>query len=135
MLLAFLSVFRRYPLVKVQLDIAGRSVRYATPLVFIGNNQYQTDLLNLGRRIALDDGELSVYLVKAPNRLRLLRLVFRGLLGRLAMEKDFELHLMKSLTVESPKRRLRMAMDGEVLRWHPPLAFQIRPRSLRVLGP
>lgn len=135
MLLAFLSVFRRYPLVKVQLDIAGRSARCATPLIFVGSNRYQTDLLNLGRRLKLDGGKLSVYLVNAPSRLRLLRLVLRGLLGKLAMEKDFELLDMKSLTVESHKRRLRVAMDGEVLRMQPPLDFQIKPLALRVLGP
>lgn len=135
MLLAVLSLFRRYPLVKVQLDISGRRARCATPLVFIGNNPYQTDLLNLGRRVSLDGGELSVYLVKASTRLRLLRLVLRGLLGKLAMEKDFELHFVKDLTVDTRKRRLRVAMDGEVRRIHPPLEFQIRPRALRVLGP
>lgn len=135
MLLAFLSLFKRYPLVKVQLDIAGRLARCVTPLVFIGNNPYQTDLLNLGRRVYLDGGELSVYLVKASTRLRLLRLVLRGLLGKLATEKDFELHFVTGLTVETRKRRLRMAIDGEVRRLHPPLVFQIRPRALRVLGP
>lgn len=135
MLLAFLSLFRRYPLVKVELDIAGRSARCATPLVFIGNNRYQTDLLNLGRRVELDGGELSVYLVNAPTRLRLLRLVLRGLLGKLAMEKDFKIHVMKSLTVASRKRTLRLGMDGEVLRMRPPLVFQIHPGALRVTAP
>jgi diacylglycerol kinase family enzyme len=135
MLLAFLSVFRRYPLVHVGLDLGGRSERCVTPLVFVGNNRYQTELLNLGRRLALDAGQLSVYLVNAPSRLRLLRLVLRGLLGKLATEKDFQSINLASLTVESRKRRLRMAMDGEVLRLRPPLAFQIRPRALRVLGP
>lgn len=135
MLLAVLSLFKRYPLVKVQLNIAGCMARCTTPLVFVGNNRYQTDLLNLGRRAELDGGELSVYLVKASSRLRLLRLVLRGLLGKLAMEKDFELHFVKGLTVETRKRRVRIAMDGEVRRLRPPLNFEIRPGSLRVLGP
>lgn len=134
MFMAFLSLFKRYPLVKVELDMGHRSARCATPLVFIGNNRYETDLLNLGRRHGLDAGELSVYLINAPTRLRLLRLVLRGLLGRLANDRDFELLFMKSLTVESRKRHLRVAMDGEVLRMQPPLVFQIRPRALRVLA-
>lgn len=135
MFMAFLSLFKRYPLVKVELDLGDRSARCATPLVFIGNNRYETNLLNLGRRHGLDGGELSVYLINAPTRLRLLRLVVRGLLGRLANDRDFELLFMKGLTVESRKRNLRVAMDGEVLRMRPPLVFQMRPRALRVLAP
>ena len=135
MLLALLSLFRRYPLVRVGLELGGRSERCTTPLVFVGNNAYETDLLNLGLRHRLDAGELCVYLVNAPSRLRLFRLALRGFLGRLVMEKDFQLIHLKSLTVESRKRRVRMAMDGEVIRVRPPLAFHVRPSALRVIGP
>lgn len=135
MLLAVLSLFRRYPLVHVALDLDGHSERCTTPLVFVSNNTYDTNLLNLGIRHSLDAGKLSVYLVNAPSRLRLLRLVFRGLLGRLAMEKDFRLIELKSLTVETHKRRVRLAIDGEVIRVRPPLSFEVLPRALRVIGP
>jgi YegS/Rv2252/BmrU family lipid kinase len=134
-LLAFFSLFRRYPLVRVQLNLDGRSERCTTPLVFVGNNRYEIDLLNLGCRQSLKQGDLSVYLVNAPNRLRLLRLVLRGLVGMQPKEKDFELICLKTLTIETRKRRLRVAIDGEVLRLRPPLVFQVRPRALRVLGP
>lgn len=135
MLLAFLSLFKRYPLVRLALESGGRSQRCASPLVFVGNNPYETDLLNIGRRQSLSGGVLSVYLADAPTRLRLLRLVFRALFGKLATVRDFQSMNVTGLTIESRKRRLRMAMDGEVLRMHPPLRFRIRPGELRVMSP
>lgn len=134
MLLALLSLFKRYALVRVTLESGGRFQRCASPLVFVGNNQYETDLLNIGRRQSLSGGELSVYLVNAPTRLRLLRLVFRALFGKLATVRDFQSMNVTSLTIESRKRRLRMAMDGEVIRLHPPLMFRIRSGELRVMS-
>jgi diacylglycerol kinase family enzyme len=134
MLLAFLSLFKRYPLVRVAFDVADRPQRCATPLLFVGNNHYETDLLNIGHRLSLSGGQLSVYLADAPSRLRLLRLVFRALFGKLATIRDFQSMSVTSLTVESRKRLLRMAMDGEVLRVRPPLIFRVRPGELRVMA-
>ena len=135
MLMAFLSLFKRYPLVRLALDERGRSQSCKTPLVFVGNNRYETDLLNLGRRHGLNGGELSVYFADAPSRLRLLQLVFRAIIGRLGMEKNFQAMCVKSLTIESRKRKLKVAMDGEVLRLVPPLQFRIRAGELRVVAP
>jgi diacylglycerol kinase family enzyme len=121
--------------VRVALEVGGQSQRCATPLVFVGNNRYETDLLNLGRRQALNRGELCVYFADAPSRLRLLRLVLRAIVGKLGMVGDFRSMCVQSLTIDSRKRRVRMAMDGEVFRLAPPLKFRIRAGELRVVGP
>jgi diacylglycerol kinase family enzyme len=45
---------------------------------------------------------------------------------------------VESLTVNSRRRRLRrlrVAVDGEVIRLRPPLRYQIRPQSLSVCVP
>lgn len=135
MALAAFSLFRRYPLVRVTLEAADRTIRCTTPLVFVGNNRYETSLLNLGRRTSLDRGELSVYLAKAPGRLDLLRLAVRVLFGRLEQDRDFQMLSVTQVTIETRKRKLRVAMDGEVVRMRPPLVFRVRPGALRVLSP
>lgn len=136
MLLAFLAVFRRYPRVHLTLEGAGgEPVQCATPLVFVGNNRYETDLLNLGRRTSLEGGELWVYLMHAPTRARLLWLVLRGVIGRMRNAKDFRSFATKSLLIETRKKRLRVATDGEVARVEPPLVYRSRPRALRVMTP
>ncbi|HSU66392.1 MAG TPA: diacylglycerol kinase family protein [Tepidisphaeraceae bacterium] len=135
MAVAALSLFRRYPLVHLTLEVEGQIIRCKTPLVFIGNNRYETDLLNLGRRTALDRGELSVYLAKATGRLDLLLLALRMLVGRLKQARDFENRVVTQLTIETRKRRVRIACDGEVVRMHPPLVCRVRPGALKVLAP
>ena len=135
MALAAISVFRRYPLVKVTVQIDGRTVRCTSPLVFVGNNRYEINLLDLGRRRALDGGVLSVYLANAPSRWSFLRMMLRGLTGRLHQDRDFQTMLVTSFTIESRKKRLRVAIDGEVVRIKPPLTFHSKAGALRVVAP
>ena len=135
MVIAVLSVFRRYPRVHVRIDVAGQVVRAASPLVFVGNNRYEFDLLNLGRRPTLDRGELGAYLANAPTRLSFVRLGLRLLAAAARQPRDFLSIEAPSLTIETRRRRLRVALDGEVTRMRPPLHYRIRPGALRVLAP
>jgi len=133
--LAVFSVVGRYPLVHVLIDAPGLLVRSRTPLVFVGNNRYHINLLKLGSRPALDGGELSVYLVNTPRRISLIALAVRLLLGRARAERDFRSFVVPQVRIETHRRHLRVALDGEVLRLDPPLRFRSRPGALAVLAP
>ena len=135
MLSAVLWALRRFPLVHVTLEASGNTVRCKTPLVFVGNNQYAIDLLNLGRRTALDRGELCVYLVNASTRLRFLRLAVRIILGRLKQDRDFITMCVTRLRIEAKREKLHVACDGEVTEMQPPLIYESRPGALKVLAP
>jgi hypothetical protein len=63
--------------------VNGERVDYRTPIVFIGNNRYELEGFNLGTRQVLDEGILSVNVVRAGTRLELLLLALRALLRRL----------------------------------------------------
>jgi len=67
--------------------------------------------------------------------LRLLLLALRALFGRLRQARDFDALLATEIAVESRRRRLRVATDGEVTVMTPPLEYRIRPASLRVMRP
>jgi diacylglycerol kinase family enzyme len=133
--LAVLSVVGRYPRVHVVIDGPGLTMASRTPLVFVGNNRYDINLLNLGSRPALNRGELSVYLVDAPGRLSLIALAVRLLLGKLRAERDFASFVVPRVGIETRRRLLRVAVDGEVHRLGPPLEFRTRPGALAVLAP
>ena len=135
MLMAIVSVLRRFPLLRVRVGVGGQSDLCTTPFVFIGNNRYEMDLLMLGARTSLDRGELWVYFPRQMGRLGLLWLGVRGLLGRLEQASDFRVLTVTDLWIDTPKHRLRVAVDGEVIHLAPPLHYRIRPRSLRVLVP
>jgi diacylglycerol kinase family enzyme len=134
MLVAWLAVFRRYPAVTVRLtDDAGKSINCKTPFVFVGNNRYEIELMRLGARTALDRGELSVYFTRRTGRLALVVLAIRALFNRLNQSRDFEMTTTKELWIESHKRALSVAIDGEVIRLQPPLHYRIRPGDLKVM--
>jgi diacylglycerol kinase family enzyme len=93
------------------------------------------NLFALGGRAALDRGELSLYVARNVRRWGIARLVLRALLGRLRQDKEFEALAVPHVEVGTPRRTVRVALDGEVFRTESPLRYRIRPRALRVLAP
>jgi len=59
----------------------------------------------------------------------------RALIGRLQQARDFESFCLSSCVIETCRRRLHVAADGEVLTLSPPLEYRVRPGALRVCLP
>jgi diacylglycerol kinase family enzyme len=132
---ATIEVFRRYPLFGVRLSADGQEFRRRTPFVFIGNNEYQMDAFNLGARSCLDAGHLSLHLTRDIGRWGLVRLAASALFGRLREAKDFDALCTREVWIETRRRRLRVATDGEVTIMRSPLHYAVRPGALRVIAP
>jgi diacylglycerol kinase family enzyme len=128
-------VIRLAPLLKVRLDLGERQFRRKTPFVFVGNNEYEMDFFNIGRRTKLDDGKLSVYFLKRGGQWGLIMLIVRTLFGRLRQAKDFEEVSTEEITIETRKKRLLVAFDGEISTMRTPLYYRIRSRALKVIAP
>jgi diacylglycerol kinase family enzyme len=135
MFFAFITVFRRYPTVSVRIGVGDQSVRRTTPFVFIGNNRYEIRFTRIGSRTALDRGELSLYVANRTGRFGLLRLAARALLGTLEQARDFDAMTAREAWIETDKKDLRVAIDGEIVRRAPPLHYTTRPGALRVILP
>jgi len=132
---AALDTLRRFPVVRLTLRLPEGSLNVTTPMVFIGNNRYETKLFSLGQRPALDEGDLWVYLARDAGRFRFLRLALRALIGRLDDSRDFQGLCVKEMLVEDRRRSARVAFDGEVGHVAPPILYRVRPRALRVIVP
>ena len=132
---AAIAALRRYPFVHVRVIADEKMVTTRTPFVFVGNNHYAMERLNIGTRERLDEGELCLYLTKQMSRLGLLRLALRALFGRLREEKDFLAMSTRELTIHIKSSRARVALDGEVAMIQTPLEYKIRPRALSVIVP
>lgn len=113
----------------------GWGERLKTPLVFIGNNLYETTLPNPGRRQALDHGELCLCIARHESRLAMARMGLRAVLGRLREDRDFEMRAVREVEIRSPSPVLRVTLDGEVTTMSVPLRYRIRPGALRVFVP
>ena len=132
---AAIAVLRRYPFLSIRFDADGKEFASRTPFVFIGNNEYEMETLNIGGRACLDAGELSLYVTNRTGRLGLVRLAWRALFGGLRQEKDFLAMCTKEIWIETRHKRLRVALDGEVTVMQPPLHYRVLPGKLRVLAP
>jgi diacylglycerol kinase family enzyme len=86
-------------------------------VVLVSNNAYAVDVLSIGERVRLDEGQLYLY---APQ----------GVLRSNWDERDGE-----SFTVDARAGRLHAAVDGEPEELETPIEFRVEPRALRVLLP
>jgi diacylglycerol kinase family enzyme len=132
---AAVAVLRRYPFLNIRVGVDSAELNSHTPFVFIGNNKYEMETLNIGSRPHIDKGELSLYMTNGTGRLGLVRLALRALLRGLHQEKDFVALSTKEIWIETRHRHVRVALDGEVTRLIPPLHYRARPKALRVLTP
>ena len=132
---AAIAVLRRYPFLNVRVGVDGAELKSHTPFVFIGNNEYEMETLNIGGRTCLDRGELSLYMTNRTGRLALIRLALRALFGGLRQEKDFVALCTKEIWIETKHKRIGVALDGEVTVLQPPLHYRSLPAALRVLTP
>ena len=132
---ASLQMFRLSPFLKVKIELNGRSFLRKTPFVFVGNNEYDMDLYNIGRRSDLDEGELSVYFLHRGGRWGVALLLLHTLFGRLRQWKDFEEVSTDTVTIQTRRKKLHVALDGEVRTIATPLVYRTLPKALRVIVP
>jgi diacylglycerol kinase family enzyme len=132
---AGIAVLRRYPFLDIRLSVHGSEMVLRTPFVFIGNNEYEMESLNVGARSSLGEGKLSLYVIHPTGRLGLLRLALRALFGGLNRDRDFDALSAEEIWIETKHRKLRVATDGEVSTLTPPLHYRIKPLSLNVMVP
>lgn len=132
---AALRNFRFSPFLKVRIEVDGKTFLRKTPFVFVGNNRYEMDTFNIGRRAALDGGKLSVYFLHRGGRFGVIMLLLRTLTGTVGQWRDFEEVLTETVTIQTRRRRLHVAFDGEVDVMETPLEFKILPQALKVISP
>jgi diacylglycerol kinase family enzyme len=135
MLFAAIAVFRRFPLLSVRIRGDDVAVAMRAPFVFVGNNAYQMDLLDLGERTRLDDGALYVYAPRCTTRLGLVWLMVMALFNRLDQAEDFITRRVEELSIETRRRALHVSVDGEVIELPGTLHYTARAGALRVLTP
>ena len=132
---ACIHAARRYPVLSLSMEVDGRPMHRRSSFVFVGNNEYAMEGFDIGERARLDAGVLSLYVTQRTGRFGLLRLAFSALFHRLRQASDFDIVRCENATVETRRRRLMVATDGEVVAMQTPLRYRIRPGALRVMAP
>lgn len=109
-----------------------------TTTLFVGNNRLQLDRVGVepDHAEATENGFLTAVVVRQIGPLALLGLAFRGLLGRLADAEHVSTFAFRRLTVAPRRlRRVKVALDGEVIRMRLPLVFEAFPDALLLVRP
>jgi diacylglycerol kinase family enzyme len=130
--LASLRHFRRH---RLWISAPGLEAPIRTPLLFVGNNRYQVNLLGLGQRERLDEGELCLYAIRARSRLHLFWAGIRGVFGKLDQQRDFITAYVSEAEISADRPTLTLSADGETVRMETPLRYRIRPKALRLIVP
>lgn len=120
---------------RLRLSADGGEERVETPLLLVGNNQYRLALPDAGSRDSLEDGKLSVLVMRSKSLPGFLAATARVLIGRQRDNDMADLGGVTELKVDSARRRLTLGIDGETATLETPLTFRIRPRALRVVAP
>lgn len=133
--MATAAVLKRYPFINVRVEVAGEQITSKTPFVFIGNNEYELQGLNIGRRKELNGGRLYVYVAAPVSRAGLLAMAGSALVGRLEKVKTLQTFSSADCQIDSRRRHVRISLDGEVAQIETPLHYSSRAGALKVIVP
>ena len=140
-LVAFARMFKaalgptRRPL-DLRFEVDGRTERHLALVCLVAANDYDIrSISDLRTRERLDDGWLHAYVIEATTPFRLVTLLGRAAIGRVAGADGWAEYTSRTFSLESRRRRIHAALDGEPVVLPPRLEFEVRPRALRVLLP
>ena len=106
-----------------------------TPLLFVANNAYQVKAFGLRGAPCLQKGAFALYITHPLGPTRMFLLAIRTLLGRLRTSEDLDVLCTREVSIETRRRRLRVATDGELTVMESPLHYRVRPGALAVIAP
>lgn len=135
MIVASLRTLARFNHQRLTLTVNDEQERVDTPLLFVGNNDYRIDIGAPGQRESIEDGTLSVFVMRKKTRRGFIAASVRALLGRARNDDMVRVDDVERLRVSSRRSALAVSLDGEVVRARPPLDYKVRKRALRVIAP
>ena len=130
---AAVTALRRMPFLRLRLSAAGAGIAMLTPMIFVGNNEYEIVGFDAGTRHRVDAGKLFIYAVNASSPAKLIRLSVMAVLGRLRQAQDFDSLCVAEAWIETRKQWVKVSLDGEVVRLETPLHYRTRRAALRVI--
>jgi YegS/Rv2252/BmrU family lipid kinase len=135
MIVASIRTLARFGHQRLTLTVNQEQARVDTPLLFVGNNGYRLDLGAPGQRESVEEGCLSVYVMRKKTRRGFIAASIRALFNRSRNDDMVRLDHVRRLRVASEQSSLAVSLDGEVVRAEPPLDYKIRQKALRVIAP
>jgi YegS/Rv2252/BmrU family lipid kinase len=135
MIVASFRTLVRFNHQRLTLTVNDEKERVDTPLLFVGNNDYRLDIGRPGQRESVEDGTLSVFVMRKKTRTGFIAASIRALFDRVRDDDMVRIENVQRLRVSSRRSVLAVSLDGEVVGAAPPLDYRIRQKALRVIAP
>lgn len=132
---ASIRTLARFNHQRLTLTVNDEKEQMDTPLLFVGNNDYRLDIGGPGQRDSIEDGRLSVFVMRKKTRRGLIAAMIRVLFDRTRPDDMVALENVQRLRVSSHRSSLAVSLDGEVVGAKPPLDYKVRAKALRVIAP
>lgn len=126
------SLFKVFPIYRLTLKIDGITQTRKTCLVYIGNNDSYTNVLDFGERKSLTSGLLAVTILNCHNRWELFLCMLSILLGKFAKSQFVSQLATDDLTIDTQLNYINMVIDGELFKLTTPLHFSMNKKKLTV---
>lgn len=120
-------------LLDLRLTADGTPIARRTSLLFVGVNPHQLASFGIAGYECVEAGRLATYITRPLSPSRLWRLALRALVRGLHGTGEIEVICARELYVTLRRKRVRVALDGEIARLHTPLRYRLRANALRVL--
>lgn len=103
--------------------------------IAVASNAYDEGLGQFFSRHSLDQGTLTLYVLRHFTVRDFLRLTTGMLLGNWRNDDALTVESVRSVTIDMRKNLIKVMFDGEVETMQTPLEFTIRPKALSVIVP
>jgi len=129
---AFVAALFRHHTIHAHITTPTETWEHRSPLIFVGNNEYQVEKVGFTKRETLSRGQLFLYAVQAARPMALLLLALLSLIGMRRRSTDFRSVSSGPITIKSSKASVNVAIDGEIVRLHFPLDYKLHAQGLKV---
>ncbi|MBC7782089.1 MAG: hypothetical protein H7125_18490 [Proteobacteria bacterium] len=129
------ALLRQHPLFEVALELDGERRALTTSTVFFGANATQLADHNIAAAECIRDGHLAVVSLALRSRLDVFRALGAALMGKLEDASAVESFCARQVRVSSRRRRITVALDGELTVLEPPLELRLRDSGLQIMAP
>jgi diacylglycerol kinase family enzyme len=139
MLSGLVTLLREHRQLKLRIERGGQTRDVRTPTLFVGNNRLQLEQIGVHTRGGVETGCVAAVMLRPIGTLAMLQLLLRGALGSLGEAEDVETFGFDRMVVQPSLafgiRRIKVAVDGEVLWMRAPLRFEVAEVPLYLLAP
>lgn len=137
---ALTTLLHRHRSYLLHLEINGQPASFSTLSVFFGRNALQLERLGLDEALCVARGELAILAVRDVGRLSMLGLMLRGAVGLLESATDLRQSCARRVEVKQVElagrgRRLKVAIDGEIVQCPLPLVIESIAGAVEVMVP